>query len=59
MTLRSQAVGFRKPGPEHNRPRPNGFELSGAGRPTNPLNDNEREPPDGVRLSEVLGDAFT
>ena len=33
----------------------NGFELSGAGRPTNRLNDKAREPPDGVRFSEVLG----
>lgn len=38
---------------------PNSFELSGAGRLTNCLNENVREPPDGVRFGEVLRDAFT
>ncbi len=37
----------------------NGFELSGAGRLTDRSNDNARKPPDGVRFSEGLGDAFT
>lgn len=37
---------------------PNGCELSGAGRPTSRVNHNAREPPDGVRFSEGLGDAF-